>query len=184
MSWLRPIVRINLSSEEKMNIKINYLSLGKKARTGRKFKQPPSHIIIHWIGPYFTNPRSRVDSTRNWWENGADGTGVAASAHFVIFEDYILQCLPLDEIGWHSGDSRNFNSIGIEVVPITAAGEFNQKTIDSLKLLCDYVKKEIGGDLTIERHYDGTQKKDCPRYYTPVVPDGQKRWEELLRAVS
>jgi N-acetylmuramoyl-L-alanine amidase CwlA len=167
-----------------MNIKVNFLSLGKKARPGVKFKQPPSLIVIHWIGPYFTNPRSRVDSTRNWWENGADGKGVYASAHFVAFEDCVLQCLPLDEIGFHSGDQRNYSSIGIEVVPVNEAGEFSQKTVETLKALCDCVKKETGRGMAIERHYDGRQKKDCPRWYTPYVIDGEKRWQNLKEVLE
>jgi len=178
-----------------MNILQNLLSLGKLARGSINdttkpllFTRQLEKIIIHWIGPF---PNHTLSGVRNWWENGSDGRGVRASAHYIVKDDLAMQCLPLNEIGWHSGDSRNNDSIGVEVIPMNAAGEFSQKTIDTLKELVMHIKKQTGRDLKIERHYDGMQKKDCPRYYTPVTSlldgggrvynpiDGDTRWESL-----
>jgi hypothetical protein len=161
-----------------MKITQKLLSLGKKARGGVKFAKKLERIIIHWIGPY---PNQAVSTPWQWWEKGSDGNGVQASAHFIVKNDDIIQCLPLDEVGWHSGDSRNYNSIGIEVIPKNEQGEFGSITIDALKRLVQHIRDEIGLPLPLERHFDGTQKKDCPRYYTPLsdVGDGQQRWEEL-----
>jgi len=171
-----------------MEIKQNILTLGKKARSGIKFIKPVSKIVIHWIGPY---PNHKPSGVRDWWEKGNDGSGVQASAHFNVKDGECLQCLPLDEIGWHSGDSRNYDSIGIEVVPMNKEGEFSKETIDTLHSLINHIRKEINPKLTIERHFDGVQKKDCPRFYTSVIKDagvdgrvenpegGDKRWEEL-----
>jgi hypothetical protein len=172
-----------------------FLTLGKPARSGKKFTAKPDTIIIHWIGPY---PKQTVYEPWNWWENGnaktqqLDGTGVAASAHFILKDENGLQALPLDEIGWHSGDNRNYNSIGIEVIPMNNEGEFSKQSIDTLRLLIADIRKEIGQDMKLERHYDGVQKKDCPRFYTPLsevitrekqyneVPmKGDERWEYL-----
>jgi len=170
-----------------MIITQKHLSLGKLARSGIKFSKPLQKIIIHWIGPY---PNQVVSSPWNWWENGSDGTGVRASAHFIVKNDDILQCLPLDEVGWHSGDSRNYESIGIEVIPKNEQGEFGSITIDTLQRLIQHIREEIGRPLPLERHFDGTQKKDCPRFYTPlseiITKDtmgndqrGEQRWEKL-----
>ena len=178
-----------------MKITQNFLSLGKLARGGTadtskplRFAKPLEKIIVHWIGPY---PNQTPAVARNWWENGSDGRGVRASAHYVVKDESVLQCLPLDEVGWHSGDARNYGSIGIEVVPMNLAGEFSAATIQTLKELVRHVRKETGIDLKLERHFDGVQKKDCPRFYTPVAnltgvegraanPDGgDMRWEEL-----
>jgi len=177
-----------------MNITKNFLSLGKMARgdtnnTTRPllFTKPLEKIIIHWIGPYAHAPAS----VRNWWENGSDGKGVRASAHFVVKDEFVLQCLPLNEVGWHSGNMRNYSSIGIEVSPKDATGEFSEKTINTLRELVGHIKKETNRNLELERHFDGFQKKDCPRFYTPLTslfegggrvvnPEGgQQRWEIL-----
>jgi hypothetical protein len=166
-----------------MEITQKLLSLGKLARglDGKpvKFTKPLKKIIIHWIGPY---PNQDVITPWGWWENGSNGKGVQASAHFILKDKNVLQALPLDEVGWHSGDARNYDCIGIEVIPMNTEGEFSKTTIDTLKLLIKHIRKEIGLNLELERHYDGTQKKDCPKFYTPVtsLPEsGQKRWEDL-----
>jgi hypothetical protein len=161
------------------------LSLGKMARGDvsdttkpLKFSKPLERIIIHWIGPY---PGQTVTTPWNWWENGEDGKGVRASAHFILKEENVLQCLPLDEVGWHSGDNRNHDSIGIEVIPMNVDGEFSQKTIDTLKLLIQHIRKETGTNLPLKRHFDGTQGKPCPMFYTELsnAAGGQQRWENL-----
>jgi N-acetylmuramoyl-L-alanine amidase CwlA len=99
--------------------------------------------------------------------------------------------LPLNEIGWHSGDLRNLISIGIGVIPKNNIGEFGQNTINTLKDLISHIRKETGISLELERHFDGVQKKDCPRFYTNVTNladidhrvenpvGGQERWENL-----
>jgi len=178
-----------------MVITQKFLSLGKAARgdvnnTNKPvcFFKPLENIIIHWIGPY---PNHTPAGVMNWWENGSDGRGVRASAHFIVKDNDVLQCLPLDEIGWHSGDARNHNSIGIEVIPMNTAGEFSETTKKTLKELVNYIRGQTRINLKLERHFDGVQKKDCPRFYTPVTslldgggrvanPEGgQERWERL-----
>lgn len=162
------------------------LSLGKKARSGIKFTKKLEHIIIHWIGPY---PYQVVSSPWNDWEN-RNGEGVVASAHFILKDSDLIQCVPLNEIAWHSGDDRNFNSIGIEVIPINEAGEFSKSSIDTLRSLIQHIRKETGLDLPLKRHFDGTQGKPCPLFYTKFSPvitkdangidvNGQRRWEDL-----
>jgi len=169
-----------------MTIKEDFLSLGKRARSGTKFTQKVCLIIIHWIGPYI----QRITTPRDWWENGRDGLGVQASAHFIVRDNDVLQCLPLDEIGWHSGDTRNYTSIGIEMCPESLDGKLSIASILTLKKLIANIRT-IYPDAAIERHFDGVQKKDCPRYYTPVIdlvgvdgrvpnPEGgDARWEQL-----
>jgi N-acetylmuramoyl-L-alanine amidase len=178
-----------------MEITQKLLSLGKMARGDVNntsnplfFTKPLQRIIIHWIGPY---PNQAVSTPWNHWENGNGGKGIQASAHFIIKDADIIQCVPLDEVAWHSGDARNYDSIGIEVIPKNAQGEFSKYSIEALKLLIQHIRKETGKQLPIERHYDGIQKKDCPRYYQPRMdlvgvdgrvenPDGgQERWETL-----
>jgi len=182
-----------------MKITEHLLSLGKMARGDTSNTNKPllftrtlEKIIIHWIGPY---PHHTPAGVRNWWENGSDGRGVRASAHFIIKDGEVLQCLPLNETGWHSGDTRNHSSIGIEVIPMNKMGEFSETTQNTLKELVAYIRKETGKELELERHFDGVQKKDCPRFYTPITsildgdrvfnPEGgQERWENLINFLN
>jgi len=165
-----------------MTINVQYLSPGKKAR-GEKgkavfFTKPVDTIVIHWVGPY---PGQSVYAPWYWWEDGPDKTGVQASAHFIVKGSDILQALPLNEIGWHSGDSRNYHSIGIEVIPMNNDGVFARDTVETLKELVADIRKKYPR-AKLERHYDGTQKKDCPKWYTPLAGDGMEgdgRWAAL-----
>jgi len=177
-----------------MIINQKLLSLGKMARGSTSnsnnpiyFTKPLEKIIIHWIGAY---PNQKVNDPWDWWENGSDGKGIRASAHFIIKDETILQCIPLNEIAWHSGDDRNYNSIGIEVIPMNMDGEFSKTTIDTLRVLIQYIRDRTHLQLKLERHYDGIQKKDCPLFYTPLSNvitkdsnninlNGQDRWKYL-----
>nr|AGS53518.1 hypothetical protein [uncultured bacterium contig00055] len=162
-----------------MKINQNFLSLGKKARGNNgkpvHFTKPVTMIIIHWIGPY---PGQTVGVPWNWWENGPDKKGVQASAHFVVKGEEILQALPLDEVGWHSGDARNYSSVGIEIIPMNELGEFAPDTKKTLKELVAHIRT-IYPQAKLGRHYDGTQRKDCPRWYTPAVEGGDEHWIAL-----
>jgi N-acetyl-anhydromuramyl-L-alanine amidase AmpD len=170
-----------------MKITEKLLTEGKPAHSGRKFEKKLERIVIHWIGAY---PHQTVETPWRWWEYGADGKGVEASAHFIVKDKQVLQCLSLSMVGWHSGDYRNFDSIGIEVIPKNTEGEFSKETIGTLRELIQYIRNETRLPLTLERHYDGKQKKDCPRYYTAksevITKDangekqnGDQRWKEL-----
>ena len=170
-----------------MNLTRQFLSLGKKARglQGKAvfFTKPVDTIVIHWIGPY---PGQTVGVPWNWWENGTDRKGIQASAHFIVKGENVLQALPLNEVGWHSGDARNYHSIGIEVIPMNDGGEFAQDTIETLKELAAYIRRTYPR-ARLERHYDGTQKKDCPKWYTPLARDGKEgdeRWIALRNFID
>lgn len=190
-----------------LNIKQMFLSPGKKARglwtqnpTTKEwvynqvfFTKPIDRITLHWIGPF---PHHTPEGVRNWWENGSDGSGIQSSTHFIVKEIIVLQTLPLDEVGWHSSDARNYSSIGIEVIPMNLTGEFSRQTMNTLKELVQYIRKEIGRDLILDRHFDNGVRKDCPRYYTNITsmvgvegrvtnPEGgDRRWEELKQFLN
>jgi hypothetical protein len=98
--------------------------------------------------------------------------------------------LPIDEIGFHSGDIRNQFSIGIGIIPADVNGIFSKDTEDTLRLLIEDIRQQTGLPLKLERHFDGTQRKNCPLFYTPLSQvvsedagghdtDGQTRWENL-----
>ncbi len=157
-----------------MQLKVQLLPLRTRARPGLPLKNPKS-ITVHWIGPF---PNQTIGIPRDWWEKGPDGRGLEASAHFIIKDEDVLACVPTDEVAWHCGCKGNYESIGIEVIPENIEGRFSIASLSTLYVLIDKLEKEFGR-LELKRHFDWTQK-DCPRYYTPLVPDGQDRWDELV----
>jgi N-acetylmuramoyl-L-alanine amidase len=151
-----------------------YLPRGKLSRPGIRLTNPTS-ITIHWIGPY---PKHIPEIVRNWWLHGSDGNGLEASAHFIIKDTRIMQCIPLSEVAWHCGSKGNYTSIGIEVIPADEKGVFSDESIETLIYCCSTLPK-----LQLLRHYDWTEK-DCPRYYTPLVDNGRARWEDLKARIE
>lgn len=138
-----------------------------KCATGEKFTNgEPSVITIHWIGPY---PGQTPGMVRDWWIK----SGGEPSAHFVVKDDVVLQCWETDTIAWHAGAVGNAASIGIEVCPCNVEGEFNDKTIETLKELLDTLPR-----LPLVRHFDWTGKA-CPAYYCD-----SKKWQELLERLG
>lgn len=127
----------------------------------------PSVITLHWIGPY---PGQTPDIVRDYWIN----SGKEPSAHFIVKDDTVMQCWPLDKVAWHAGcRAGNLTSIGIEVVPCNVQGRFSEKTIATLKELLDTLPR-----MPIIRHFDWTGK-DCPRYYI-----NSNEWKELLEKLD
>jgi N-acetylmuramoyl-L-alanine amidase len=153
----------------KVIIEQDFIPRGKPARSGIKLVNPTS-ITIHWIGPY---PGQTPEIVRNYWLSG-----VEASAHYIIKDDRIVQCIPTSEVAWHAGPKANYSSIGIEVVPANKDGKFSDTSIETLIYCISLLPK-----LELLRHYDWTEK-DCPLYYTPFSDGGQDRWQQLVAAIT
>jgi N-acetylmuramoyl-L-alanine amidase CwlA len=156
-------------------IEQKFIPRGSLARPGIKLTNPSS-ITIHWVGPY---PNQTPEVVRNWWIKGPDGKGIEASAHFIIKDDRIMQCIPTGEVAWHCGGKGNYTSFGIEVIPANKEGKFSDLSIDTLI----YCISTLPAHSILLRHYDWT-KKDCPLYYTPLSEGGQERWEWLITAIT
>jgi N-acetylmuramoyl-L-alanine amidase len=157
----------------KVIIEQNFLPRNHPARPCLPLKDPSS-ITIHWIGPF---PNQTPEIVRNWWLKGSDGKGIEASAHFIVKDKRIMQCIPLAEVAWHCGSKGNYTSFGIEVIPADTTGRFSSVTIETLIYCVSLLPK-----LELLRHFDWTQK-DCPRYYTSFT-DGETRWKELKALIN
>ncbi|GGG81696.1 N-acetylmuramoyl-L-alanine amidase [Paenibacillus radicis (ex Gao et al. 2016)] len=137
----------------------------------------PVTITIHNTG----NPSSTARNECNWLTNPSNNR--TASYHIVIDEREAIECLPLTENAWHSGDgggakSGNRTSIGIE---ICESGNY-AKTLDNAASLVASMLKERGwGADRLRRHYDWSGKI-CPR----LMYDGGKwsGWEAFKATVS
>lgn len=151
-----------------MNLKENFIPEGSACDTKALFEDgQPTSITIHWTGPY---PGQSPEDVREWWI----GSNGEASAHFIVKNDDVLQCWPLDKVAWHAGcKAGNHTSIGIEVIPCNMQGRFSERTIRTLKELLGTLPR-----LPIVRHYDWTGK-DCPSYYTDNA-----EWKALLEKLG
>lgn len=133
-------------------------------------------IFIH----YTENPGTSAEQNRNYFENLGISGETYASAHFIIgIQGEILQCLPLDEIGY-AVKEHNYNSISIECCHPDKSGKFTAETRESLIWLTAWLLREYDlGIFQVKRHYD-TNGKMCPAYYV----ENQDEWEYLLADVD
>ncbi len=133
------------------------------------------NIFVH----YTANPGTSAAQNRSYFENLATTKETSASAHFIIgYEGEIIQCLPLEEIGY-AVKTRNQDSLSIECCYLQEDGKFTENTYKSLVILCAWLLNEY--NLTpddILRHYDEGGKK-CPLYYV----EHEDAWEQFKKDV-
>lgn len=137
-----------------------YLTVNEYSRPGEELKEVKD-IFIH----YTANPGTSAEQNRSYFENLGTTGETSASAHFVIgYDGEIIQCIPLDEIGY-AVKSRNYDSVSIECCYTDESGHFTQATYTSLLHLTSWLmgKYNLSPD-DVYRHYDEGGKK-CPKYY-------------------
>lgn len=152
----------------------NFLTPNEYSRPGEALEEV-KNIFVH----YTANPGTSAAQNRSYFEQQKDTHDRSVSAHFIIgYEGEIIQCLPLDEIGY-AVQTRNYDSISIECCYLADDGSFTQETYDSLISLLKWLTEAYSLDEEdILRHYDCGGKK-CPLYYT----EHEDAWERLKRDV-
>lgn len=153
----------------------DFLTPNEYSRPGEPL-ETVKNIFVH----YTANPGTSAAQNRSYFEQQKDMHQASVSSHFIIgYDGEILQCLPLDEIGY-AVQTRNYDSISIECCFKAKDGSFTQETYDSLIALLAWLTDAYGLDAEdILRHYDCGGKK-CPLYYTEH-PDA---WERLKDDVA
>jgi N-acetylmuramoyl-L-alanine amidase len=135
-------------------------------------------VVIHYVG----NPGTTAEANRNYFESLAAGTDeVYASAHFIVgLEGEVIQCVPLTEESYAS-NSRNEDTVAIEVCHPDEAGEFSEVTYRRVVELTAWLCQEYGlePETDVIRHYDVTGK-ECPKYYV----ENPEAWERLRADVA
>ena len=168
-SQRRELLRSNKT--EKPELEESYLTVNPYSRPGISLKKV-NNIFVH----YTANPGTSAAQNRSYFENLGITGETSASAHFIIgYEGEIIQCLPLDEIGY-AVKQRNYDSISIECCYLDEKGEFTGETYESLLKLCGWLLREY--KLTpkeVLRHYDEGGKK-CPLYYV----EHEDKWKQFL----
>lgn len=158
-------------------VEVDLLPLNPFSRPGDPL-QEINGVVIHYVG----NPGTSAQANRNYFESLSSGTdGVYASSHFIVgLEGEVVQCIPLTEIAYAS-NSRNDDTVAIEVCHPDETGEFSAVTYDRLveltAWLCETFHLDPAKDVI--RHYDVSGKL-CPLYYV----ENPEAWEAFLQDVA
>jgi len=133
-------------------------------------------FVVHYTG----NPGSTAEENRSYFESLAQTGETSASSNFIIGMDgEVILCVPMDEMAYAS-NTRNNNTLSIEVCHPDISGRFSDEAYNSLiKLLswlCDTYSMSAD---TIIRHGDIIEK-ECPLYYMEN-PDA---WQTLIEDVK
>lgn len=120
-------------------------------------------VVIHYVG----NPGTTAQANRNYFASLSSGEeGTYASSHFIVgLEGEVLQCIPLTEIAYAS-NSRNDDTVSIEVCHPDETGEFSPVTYDRVVELAAWLCEtfHLDPETDVIRHYYVTEKL-CPLYY-------------------
>lgn len=141
------------------------------ARPGRQLEEV-NGVVIHYVA----NPGTSAEANRNYFNK--ESTKV--SSHFIVgLDGEIIQCVPLYEQSVAS-NTRNWDTIAIEVCHPDKEGKFSTKTMDSVLKLTNWLVDTCRLDRDdVIRHYDITGKL-CPKYY--VEHEGE--WENFKRQIK
>lgn len=128
-------------------------------------------IVIH----YTANPMSTAQNNRDYFESLKTSHANHVSSNFVVgLDGEIIQCIPTWEIAYAS-NSRNKDTISIEVCHPDQTGMFNGETYRSLvKLSAMLCRKYDLSPQDIIRHYDVTGK-NCPKYFV----ENKAAWKQF-----
>ena len=134
------------------------------------------NIFVH----YTANKNTSASQNRSYFENLCITGETSASAHFIIgYDGEIIQCLPLDEIGY-AVKTRNYDSISIECCYRDDSGKFTDATYQSLLQLTAWLLKEYKlAPNDVLRHYDVGGKK-CPLYFV----EHEDSWEQFRQDLT
>lgn len=131
-------------------------------------------VVVHSTA----NPASGADAIAN--RNYFNTCPRACSAHYIVDDKTIINCVPEDEIAYHVGATKytsigqaliennhspNFFLVGIEMC-VNSDGNFSITREKAIKLLSRLLSKYHFSINDLYRHYDITGK-DCPKMLLP-----------------
>ena len=151
-------------------------------------------IVVHYTG---VPGQTAKGNAEYFGRVSGHPTDPYLSIHYIVDENEIWSCVPLDKRAGHCEDAgagqfknqyNNSNTIGIEVCPHHTSGKkypeaqektwyFKDATVNNLSVLVAYLIKKVetvsGSRPAIVRHYDITSKW-CP---APFLDYGGNDWE-------
>lgn len=140
----------------------DYLTVNPYSRPGEALEKI-NGVVIHYVG----NPGTTAHANRNYFESLSSGKeDTYASSHFIVgLDGEVIQCVPLTEVAYAS-NTRNGDTVSIEVCHPDETGEFSPVTYDRLVELTAWLCRtfRLEPETDVIRHYDVTGK-ECPKYY-------------------
>lgn len=143
-------------------------------------------IVIHWTAN--TGKGANAVANRNYFNT----TKTAASAHYIVDDHSIVQCVPDGEVAWHVGANKytaigekirekpyspNYFLIGIEMC-VNSDGNWNKTYQNTVELAGYLLRKYNLNTNDLYRHYDITGK-DCP-----AMMVNESEWQKFKNAVN
>ena len=137
-------------------------------------------IVLHWV----ENPGQSARSVMHYFEQRKEGKHGYGSAHYIVDDEEIIQCIPWDEMAYHVGAKQytemalkrfgpypNSFLIGIELCHPDWTGKPTAKTLFNAEgLCCDLcMLYHIDPVEYIVTHYQITNKVTprgpCPKWF-------------------
>lgn len=146
------------------------------ARPGRK--NDPIAVVIHWTAN--TNRGADAVANRNYFNNWRNHPQHLASAHYIVDDQLVIQCVPENEAAYHVGANAykdkakavflgnpNYKTIGIEIC-VNSDGDFSKAYRNTVLLTANILRRYGWGTDRLWRHYDITGK-NCPAFFVKDV---------------
>ena len=153
-----------------------YLPINPYSRPGTPLEKIRG-VVIHYVG----NPATSAMANRGYFSSLALTGETYASSHFIVgLEGEVVACVPLTEVAYAS-NTRNADTVSIEVCHPDETGEFSSQTYERLTELTAWLCStfELDPAEDVIRHYDVTGKI-CPKFYV----ENPEAWEALKAAVE
>lgn len=143
-------------------------------------------VVIHWTA----NKGKGANAMAN--RNYFNSTERSASAHYIVDDSNIIQCIPDNEVAYHVGAkayapigkklmegmySPNWFTIGIEMC-VNSDGDFKKTEEHTINLICHLMMEHKLDMNDLFRHFDITSKA-CPKMYLD-----EKKWDAFRDRVS
>ena len=173
-----------------MQIIHDFLTKNEYSRPGKKLQKVLA-IVIHWTA----NPGANAKENRDLFERKKTGISGCGSAHYIIDQNgIIIAAVPENEVAYQCGrcdkeqasgkvytdearrrfgryasesSSPNLCTIGVELCPKDADGNFTNATINAAVELCaDICRRYELPAQAITTHHDVVGWKNCPKLWT------------------
>lgn len=150
-------------------IHIQQMLLNNHNRPNKKLKELKG-LVLHWTA----NERAGANAKAN--RNYFNTTSTSASAHYIVDDENIIQCIPDDEVAYHVGAKRyteaglklakspygpNYFLLGIEMC-VNSDSVWRNTYQNTVELAAYLLKKYDLSIIDLYRHYDITGK-ECPK---------------------